>query len=485
MKLTEELRTQASKRSAFDILFVGEEESRLSSHRGECMIREFSKFYAKHADISYMTVNYDKFAKLDASNLNGTNIIWLAGVSDYRVVSKIKAINDAIYTELNPNYKEELEALNKEDAPIFAELDALNESITEENGEDVTAKIKELTNTLKSKSFMDNLRDAKEEKVRIIYELDEFVWDGPVGRAQTMGSVLQIEELLAASDIIVAPNTTLIDAAKMYQLIPEDKNVTIIPTSASHNFFPIIKNMSKKGDIKKPNVLIKGVNIPSSVQDYMFGYYKQHNITLCSVSQVEDRTMAIIGQNKIKHIQHWANPSVHAGNRSITEAMERDMGYDIVIYCDFDEPTLYSISTGDEDILFAAASGTLPLLALGHIGYTAEDGLYTACPMFDPTKYTGRKIYEMVNYHSKGFAWNTAYNKIKALIEARISSAPGILGGYWQAMQGRKISEARKAMAEEKRAEIEAQANEAAEENVNEINNLPDNVLEGKFGQGE
>jgi hypothetical protein len=498
MELSKEIIARAEQRPKFNVLFIGEGESRLSPFRGDSMIKEFTSFYRKHADISYMTMSPSKARTLTRDILGDTNLIYIDSSVDAELAMVISKIQQDIMEELDPGFRDKLESLLVEDKPLIEKSGVLELQIqtAQEKGEDITDLIDQV-NALKleskSESYAVELSSKRANVLRVIYALDEFIWQAPVGRACSIGTVLDVETLIEVSDTIVVPDANLADAVTHFNYVTPGKEFFVIPTAASQNFFPIMRDFSKKfGTVKmdKPTILIKGTTIPESVQDFIANYYKQFNIAVSSVGALNDHVMSLLAHKKVSHINHFANPQINVGNREIAYAVERDSSYDFVMYCEDPEigNDFYSLTSGDEEVLFAIASGSVPICGVDHVGYDKSSLYYASGLTFNPITVTGRNLYDMIKAHSIAVKWNEAFGKSKAALESRISNSPTILAKYWQVFLGRDIAQARQAMAEKERKRIEDEVNVDAQENVDDLaasqseKEKNSNVIAGNFG---
>ena len=210
-------------------------------------------------------------------------------------------------------------------------------------------------------------------------------------------------------------------------------------------------------------------------------------ITLCSVDEVNDHVMGLIGRKKINHIVHWANPYVNKGNIIPTYAIERDAGYDIVIHTKPDnmQGNMYEITTGDEDILFSISYGAVPICGIDHLGYDEGSkhlGLSSGKTFGKDTP--AKKITKMVETLQTPVMFNEAFGKCRQLVEHRLANSPIILARYFSILLGKELSKARNELAKEKRAEIEQEEIEkgkAEMKAVNKLDDKPANVIEGDF----
>lgn len=426
MQITPEMRKKAEEKPTFNILFVGEGESRLSLFRGESMIRTFASFYSKFANISYMTTTPAKLNAFPRESLLDVNILWLDNCMDARLVTNIATVQSQILDAVSPDWRKELNALKEE-------------------SED------------KAVEFIKVLKAKRASTLRVIYALDEFIWEAPVGRSVSLQGVKLVESYFSVADSVVLPNSDLKDAIEHFGYCPAETDFVVIPTAVTHEFFPLYKDMNRTlvlnatANTVKPKVLVKGVTLSKNVMEFITSSYKDYDITVSSVGELSEAVMGLIGRKKIKHIHHWANPQVNKTNFTHGYALERDMGFDFLVYSFPDDlnDKMYELTMGDEDVLFAVASGALPICGSNDVGYEGNH-LYNSSGVTFGSKNSGKDISEKIrilfNNHLK---FNEALNRSRAVVENRIATSPNIIGGYFAAMIGRELYTAKAKMAKE------------------------------------
>lgn len=432
--LTDDMRSRAKAKPVFNILYIGDNDSYLSPFRGETIIRTFAEFYKNQAEITYMTASVSKLGKLTTDDLKDINILWIDNVSDFKSAQHLSDLNSQLLDGIEPNWKDTVTKLR-------------------EKSEEEAIK------------YVDGIVAKRKENLRIVYALDEWVWEAPVGRANDVQTVQLIETFMNLSDSIVVPTAELKEAIKHYKFVAdENKDITVIPSAVNIEFFPLFKNHLKQGIAKvdalrdKPRILIKGLAIPTNIEEFIIENYKKMDITICSVDEVNPHILGLIQSKKVSHIYHWANPYVNKSNISATYAIERDGQYDFVIHTKPDDlqGDLYELCTGDEDILFATAYGALPIAGVDHIGYedTAHH-LSNSCALRFGSDTTAKKIRSMIDTHMVPVTWNESYRKVRAMVENRIASSPMIGARYFSVMLGKDLYKARLALAEEERQKLE------------------------------
>ena len=231
--------------------------------------------------------------------------------------------------------------------------------------------------------------------------------------------------------------------------------------------------------MEKPRVLVKGLAIPENVDEFICENYKKFDITLSSVGEVSDHLKGLLSAGKVRHIYHWANPYVVSGNLYASWAMERDSAFDFTIITKPSELAgkLYEICLGDEDVLFAAASGSLPICGIADLDY--EEGLHnvgTSCPNFGSAN-TAKELREAITSRQVWTRYKEDYGKVRAKVEARLTAGPFTMSRYFSILLGPEKSEFRNEYLEQKKKEAEEAEAQATESRI-------DNVVNVDFNKG-
>lgn len=460
--LTDELRAEALKKPTFKILYIGDGDSRLSLFRGESMIRTFSSFYERQANIEYFTATSSMLGKITLDDLKNFNILWIDNISDFKAAKNLADIQDQLLETIEPNWKKKL-----------SEFEAGDKKAIE---------------------FGENLNKERSKKLRIVYALDEFIWEGKVGRAYDIQTVQLMETFLSICDSVVVPTPELKEAMLYYKFVKRSKEIYVIPSSVSVDFFPLFKNFTRRGKAEltqlrdKPKILIKGLSVPKNIENFILENYKKLDITLCSVDEVNDHIMSLVSRKKVNHIYHWANPYVNKGNLVSTYAIERDAGYDFVIHTKPDDlrGDMYEITTGDEDVLFSISYGALPITGLDHLGYDADMGnkhLGLSGETFGKDT-SSKKLTKLIDKLGTPILFNEAFNKCRQEVEHRLSTSPFIISRYFNVMLGKDLAKARTMISKEKQKQQKQQEeNEKKSESETKIKEKPENVVEGNFNK--
>lgn len=361
------------KKREIKFVYVDGEKSNFSPVRGRAALQSFAQHWNHLADIRSVFTNFKTFWDLDVSTFN---TIWLDNVQDIASVRKV-------------------------------------EKIKKENPD-----------------------------VRIIYALDDFIWEGVAGRATRLNECRSVEMLLEMADTIVVNNGTIVEIMKQMGLHWEDKDMLIIPTTVSDELFSTWKVHKKrkivnKMDIPKPKILIKGVSIPKNVQTFITVNYNAFDITISSVGELSQSVINLLESGKIRHMMHWSNPDVTAKTNISSYARERDMGFDFVFITKPDDLTndYYELASGDEDVIFAIANGSVPVCGVDHVGYDDESIFYASGLSFGP-ETTPKQLADMVKENYVVEKWNAAIYECVNYIRPRLASAPETLRMYYSALIG-------------------------------------------------
>ena len=464
-----------SNKPKFNILYVGDETSRLAYCRGVTAMQEFKHFYGNLADISLTIIDSKTFIRA-CPDLTYYNIIWIDNVSNRLFMSSLEEKVNAVMEKLAPSWRDDADRIKKEselDRKAYEdfrfEVDAkVAEFGDDEEGADkYLASVKDKLEELKAKGtvYEQYIADANEFRamtLRVVYSLDEFVWEAPAGRQRTIVDAMTVQEIMNLADEVVVPNTELAGAIKDFELVNEYTDVLVIPTFMNEYFYPINKIISRMASlstmINKPKILVKGTCIPKNVQNFIIHGYDRYDITICTVGELDDRLMKLLTTPKdpkrpekgacVRNMIHWANPHVNPRNMQKTIAIERDAAFDFTILTGPDEfeKDIYNITMTDTDALIAIASGSVAIACIDDAGFSKGTHvcLDTGLTFGKSTKVDDIK--GMLLKWSVCTNWDQAYEKQKQyLIGRRLVSAPNVMGGFFNAMLGRKFSIARKA----------------------------------------
>ncbi len=458
----------------FNILYVGDETSRLAYCRGITAMQEFKHFYGNLADISLTIIDSKTFIRA-CPDMAFYNILWIDNVSNRMFMASLEEKVNAVMDKLAPDWRKDAERIKKDSEPdrkAYEDFQAEVDKKVQELGDDEEAiekyleSIQEKLDDLKAKGtvYEQYVADANEYRamtLRVVYALDEFVWEAPAGRQRTIVDAMTVQETMQMADEVVVPNSELAGAIKELKLVTEYTDVLVIPTFMNEYFYPINKITNRMASlskmINKPKILVKGTSIPKNVQNFIIHGYDKYDITICTVGELDDRLMKLLTTPKdpkhpekgacVRNMIHWANPYVNPRNMQKTIAIERDAAFDFTILTgpdDYDND-IYNITMTDTDALIAIASGSVAIACIDDAGFRKGTHvcLDTGLTFGKDTKVDDIK--GMFIKWSICTNWDTAYEKQKQyLIGRRLVSAPNVMGGFFNAMLGRKFSLARK-----------------------------------------
>jgi hypothetical protein len=304
--------------------------------------------------------------------------------------------------------------------------------------------------------------------LRVIYALDEFVWDAPAGRQVNMFTVRMVEDAMIIADEIVVPTMDMMAILKNVQLVSEDKDVVVINTFVNDILYPLHRINNRASHyatvIRRPKILIKGTQIPTNVQKFimMDNVTKEYKITISSVSALNPEIYKKMQQTpdgsepEVTNIQHWASPVVDYNNFAGTMAIERDVGFDFVITCipDNIEDNPYELCNADTDNILAVAEGAVTIAGVKGSPFKAANHICVASNLQFSNKDTPEAIKSLIERWKICANWDEAYKKQRELLKQKTVSSEQIIGGYFHAMLGRSLSDA---YAEKINAELEAE----------------------------
>lgn len=414
-------------------IYVNGEHSPFGYIRGRRALEHFEENWRRMSDVNITYTNHRTFSDMD---IGSANVIWLDNVRSITVAKKI-------------------------------------ESIKEQFG----------------------------DSVRVVYSLDDFIWEGPAGRASSLNDCRVVEMFIGVTDALVVTTYSTIQLLNQMRIVDEEKEFIVIPTTVGYDFFPTYSEFRKTGisNGRKANVLVKGLTIPNNVQNFIAGNYKNFNITISSVGQLSNRIMNLISNGEISHIKHWANPDVNGINAAKVFAMERDRKFDFTVLTKPDDLSseYYELVSDDEDVVFAIASGSLPVCGVDHVGYNEDSPYYASGLVFD-SETDAAQIARMITLSFKSAnQYNKNMEKALVGIKDRVADSPKTLRAYYTALVGTKIveaevEEARKAFEEMNKKNSDespvetdksVEAVEETESSVTESSDdTPENVIKADFG---
>lgn len=425
--------TLINKKLEFHILFVSDGNSRLSPLRGAAAMEYFKNVYRTMADVTVTTMTSNGFLR-EQPDLHKYNVLWIDNVTNPKFIHDLSATLETYENEICGG---EMEIL----------ADATEESLEKES---------------KQRRIMRNL------SLRVIYALDEFVWDAPAGRQVNMFTVRMVEDAMIIADEIVVPTMDMMAILKNVQLVPEDKDVVVINTFVNDLLYPLHRINNRASHyatvIRRPKILIKGTQIPNNVQKFimMDNVTKEYKITISSVSSLNPEIYKKMQQTpdgsepEVTNIQHWASPVVDYNNFAGTMAIERDVGFDFVITCipDNIEDNPYELCNADTDNILAVAEGAVTIAGVKGSPFKAANHICVASNLQFSNKDTPEAIKSLIERWKICANWDEAYKKQRELLKQKTVSSEQIIGGYFHAMLGRSLSDA---YAEKIKVELEAE----------------------------
>lgn len=422
-----------NKKLEFHILFVSDGNSRLSPLRGAAAMDYFKNVFRTLADVTVTLMTSSGFLR-EQPDLHKYNVLWIDNVTNPKFIHDLAPMLDAYENEI-----------------CGGEMEVPTNS-----------RVEDLEKESKQRRIMRNL------SLRVIYALDEFVWDAPAGRQVNMFTARMVEDAMIIADEIVVPTTDMMTILKTVQLVPEDKDVVVINTFVNDTIFPLhrINNRSShySTTIRRPKILIKGTQIPQNVQKFilMDDVTKDYKITISSVSSLSKDIYKKMQQKpdgsepEITTIKHWAVPVETFNAFAGTLAIERDVGFDFVITCVPDdlEDNPYELCNADTDNIIAVAEGAVTIAGVKGSPFKAANHICVASNMQFSNTDTPQAIKSLIEKWKICVNWDEAYKKQRELLEQKTISSEQIMGGFFHAMLGRTLSDA---YAEKVKAEVEAQ----------------------------
>jgi hypothetical protein len=458
----------------FNILYVGDETSRLSYCRGLTAMQEFKHFYGNLADISLTSIDSKTFIRA-CPDLAFYNILWIDNISNRNFMASLEEKVNDVMNRIAPDWRKDAEQIKKDsegDRKAYEDFQAEVDAKVAEFGDDeeeankYLESVKEKLDALKEKgtAYEQYVADANAFRamtLRVVYALDEFVWDAPAGRQNTIVGAMTVQETMQMADEVVVPNSELAGAIKDLNLVSEYTDVLVIPTFMNEYFYPINRIYSRMTSlstiINKPKILVKGTCIPKNVQNFIIHGYDRYDFTICSVGELDERLMKLLSTPKdpkhtekgpcVRNMVHWANPRINPRNIQKTVAIERDAAFDFTILTGPDDfaDDIYNITMTDTDALIAIASGSVAIACIDDAGFNKGTHVCLDTGLTFGTNTKVDDIKGLIVKWSICSNWDQAFEKQKQyLITRRLVSAPNVMGGFFNAMLGRKLSLARK-----------------------------------------
>ena len=477
----------------FNILYVGDDTSRLAYCRGMTAMQEFKHYYGKLADISITTVDSKTFIGA-CPELSYYNVLWIDNVSNRMFMNALETRVNAVMDKLAPGWRDDAEQIKKDseaDRKAYEEFQAEVDKKVYELGEDEAAidkylaSVKEKLDALKQKGtvyeqYIASANEYRAMTLRVVYALDEFVWEAPAARQRSIIDAMNVHETMHMADEVIVPNGELAGAIKDLGFVDEYTDVLVIPTFMNEYFYPINKiNCRMKSlstIIHKPKVLVKGTVIPKNVQNFIIHSYENYEFTISAVGEVDVRLSKLLSTPKdpkhpeagplVRFMKHWADPDVTPRTMQHTIAIERDAQFDFTILTGPDDfaNDIYNITMTDTDALIAIASGSVALACVDDAGFEKGTHVCVDTGMTFGSSTPVKDISALLIKWSSCSNWDLAYDKQKKyLITRRLVSSPNVMGGFFNAMLGRTLSLARKDRFNEPSPQAEAEVEAGSE----------------------
>ena len=411
----------------FHVLYVTDDTSRLSCVRGYTAMQQFKNFYRTIASVTLTTMDSKTFCKA-SPDLSRYGVVWVDNVISREFNDTMMTLMRNAFDKIAPGWKDDADKLSGE------EYD----------------------------KYMESANEYRSLTLRVIYSLDEFVWDAPAARNRTIVEAKMVADCLNYSDTVVVPNNELRTALVQLNLVSEEKDVVVLPSFVSSQFYPTHKIFLKANGnattIRRPKILVKGTDIPQSVQNFIIHGTDNYDFTISTVADLDKRLMDLLrprvdARGKklppiVRHTMHWANPYVNAGNMAETMAMERDAGFDFVILTEPENVAddIYNITNTDTDALLAVASGSVVFAQIAEAEFGPGIHLCNECgkDFVFGQDVKAKDLAALIEKWRIVASWDDAYTKQRTLLEHRLVSDPQVLAGYFHAMLGKRVSKAMK-----------------------------------------
>ena len=441
-KIEERISQILETKREFNVLYVTDDTSRLACVRGYNAMQQFKQFYSSIAEVTLTTMDSKTFCRTKP-DLSGYSVVWVDNIINRQFNDLMMERMREAFNQVAPGWREEAESLKG--------------------------------NQEEYDKYMKGANEFRSLTLRVVYALDEFVWDAPAARNKTIIEAKLVADCLDYADTIVVPNNELRTAIVQLQLVAEDKDVVIIPSFVSSYFYPTHKVFLKsKGGfttIRKPKILVKGTDIPQNVQNLIIHGTDEYDFTISTVSELDPRLMELLRPRSkkegplVRHVMHWANPYVTSKNSMETMAMERDAGFDFVLLTEPEhvDEDIYNITIADTDAILAISSGSVVFAQIAEAGFEPGVHICNECgkEFVFGQDTSVKELMAMLEKWRITVNWDEAYTKQRTLMEHRLVSDPKVLAGYFHSMLGRRVSTALKTKFDEGMAKLKKKEKEA------------------------
>jgi hypothetical protein len=272
-------------------------------------------------------------------------------------------------------------------------------------------------------------KEAKNDAIRkinfrIIYLLDELVWDGVGGRGKSIYEARVIEDFLQVADTIIVPTSELRHALIDIGFVAEERknDITILPFTIPPQIYQVYAVNTARtysSVISKPKILVKGAVIPTNVCEFIVAKHKKYNFTICSGADLPNDLMLLLANGDVRHIVHYSSPSVNYKNITHTYLDERDGRYDFVIHCN--NSLNYDLASGDIDPMLSVACGSIAFACVRKDWFTPETHLCEKTGTTFTPQATYNQIDNMISHACVAVEWNKLYDEQRGSIEVKIS----------------------------------------------------------------
>lgn len=259
---------------------------------------------------------------------------------------------------------------------------------------------------------------------RVLYILDELVWDGVGGRGKSIYDVRVVEDLIQSADTIIVPTPELKCALVDIGFVPAARksDIAVLPFTVPPKIYPVYAaNQARtySSVVSKPKILVKGAIIPENVCEFIVAKHKKYMFTICSGSELPDNLMLLLANGDIRHTVHYSSPGVNASNVMHTYLDERDARYDFVIHCS--HSLNYDLASGDIDPMLSVACGSIAYACVRKDWFSPETHLCESTGTTFTTQTTYNQIDGMIGHACVTVNWNELYTKQRNTIESKIS----------------------------------------------------------------
>lgn len=287
---------------------------------------------------------------------------------------------------------------------------------------------------------------------RIIYLLDELVWDGVGGRGKSIYEARVVEDFLQVADTIIVPTSELRHALIDIGFVAEERknDITILPFTIPPQIYQVYAvNTARTYStvLSKPKILVKGAVIPTNVCEFIVAKHKKYDITICTGAELPDDLMLLLANGDVRHIVHYSSPSVNFKNITHTYLDERDGRYDFVIHCS--NSLNYDLASGDIDPMLSVACGSIAFACVRKDWFTPETHLCAKTGTTFTPQATYNQIDNMISHACVAVEWNKLYTEQRGTIEVKISDKAVSMARIFAVLVGKEMVKKRFSVGDE------------------------------------